>query len=568
MTIQLKTEIARFETTKRLLSHLVNEGLCAAYFEAGSTEHLRWLVLTPASATDEVESMIKVQILCGSRTFSEGGQIISALRPHQLKAPVLLLDNGELHPELDPGSVFKFVYPWFTKPGIESMRDAIAAELQNAAANQETWLDIAAELPRLDLFSPAIVWEKTLVTGHPTHPLHKTLYTQPPLPEIEPAQIWDMISPEVTFLSLPRSQMRISGPFEALISDLLTKLNIPSVSEDRIIVPCLAQQQPSIASRFSDVEVVGSERASAQASMRTMTLRPELEFPYHLKLSLACQITSALRTITPWTALGGAEVSELLEKLLPPDMWLFKEVAAVTGAQADFNNAKHFSCILREDLELRANAQGESLIIASAFSQLPVSEFEHATAHAEALLPSADAKKQWFQSYVSLLLNLTLTPLVNHGIGLEAHGQNICVRICRKTRAIKGFAVRDFGGIRLHMPTLRSQGYDLHTIPPGAATMTDDLHDVWSKVHHSLFQNHIGYLIVALDLEDDGGWEIVRDELRETLLPEDRPRALHAVKLYDFLTAETMPFKCFLRMRMEGKYRDYVERRLPNVVRY
>jgi siderophore synthetase component len=135
--------------------------------------------------------------------------------------------------------------------------------------------------------------------------------------------------------------------------------------------------------------------------MRTLTLRPELNFRYHLKLSLACQITSALRTITPWTALGGAEVSALLEKLLPPDMWLFKEVAAVTGAQKDFNDAKHFSCILREDLELRANAQGESLIIASAFSQLPVTGFEkETTAQPEALFPPANEqreKKEWFR---------------------------------------------------------------------------------------------------------------------------------------------------------------------------
>ncbi|KAE8333799.1 hypothetical protein BDV39DRAFT_188166 [Aspergillus sergii] len=43
--------------------------------------------------------------------------------------------------------------------------------------------------------------------------------------------------------------------------------------------------------------------------MRTITIRPELGFNYHLKLSLACQITSALRTITPWTTCGGPNIS-------------------------------------------------------------------------------------------------------------------------------------------------------------------------------------------------------------------------------------------------------------------
>jgi siderophore synthetase component len=86
--------------------------------------------------------------------------------------------------------------------------------------------------------------------------------------------------------------------------------------------------------------------------------------------------------------------------------------------------------------------------------------------------------------------------------------------------------------------------------------MTDDLHDVWSKVHHSLFQNHIGHLIVALDLEEDGEWEVVRDVVRGVLMPGGQACGVHAEGLYGFLMAETMPFKCFLRMRMEGKYRD------------
>jgi hypothetical protein len=38
----------------------------------------------------------------------------------------------------------------------------------------ETWLDVAAHLPPLDLLSPAIEWERTLVTGHPTHPVRSS----------------------------------------------------------------------------------------------------------------------------------------------------------------------------------------------------------------------------------------------------------------------------------------------------------------------------------------------------------------------------------------------------------
>jgi siderophore synthetase component len=134
--------------------------------------------------------------------------------------------------------------------------------------------------------------------------------------------------------------------------------------------------------------------------MRTIMVRPKLEFMYHLKLSLACQITSALRTITPWSAIGAPEVSELLVKLLPKDMWVYREVASVNGGQEDFNEAKHMSCILREDLEFKARAQGEALILAAA---LPQPVLDCGKTHAEMLfgLDTPEQKLAWFRECVS-----------------------------------------------------------------------------------------------------------------------------------------------------------------------
>jgi len=217
----------------------------------------------------------------------------------------------------------------------------------------------------------------------------------------------EALSPNIIFLSVSRSQIRVSGPFESTLNALLFQLGIPEPASDRITIPTLAQQQPAIVSRFPDVYSVGSDRGFAQASMRTVSLRPELQFKYHLKLALACQITSALRTITPWTALGAPAVSDLLAELLPADLWVFREVASVTGAQTDFDDAKHLSCILREDLEFRARSQGESLIIASALSQPRV--YSNKT-HAESIfdLRNREQKIAWFRRYVSFTLYLNI----------------------------------------------------------------------------------------------------------------------------------------------------------------
>ena len=102
------------------------------------------------------------------------------------------------------------------------------------------------------------------------------------------------------------------------------------------------------------------------------------------------------------------------------------------------------------------------------------------------------------------------------------------------------------------MPTLRAHGVNFDSLPPGGATLTEDLHNVWSKVHHALLQNHVGLLLNALGLEREGGWRIVRETLERVLKGEGEG----GNGVLEYFMQDTMPFKCFLRMRMEGKYRD------------
>jgi hypothetical protein len=182
-----------------------------------------------------------------------------------------------------------------------------------------------------------------------------------------------MITPAIAFISIPRCDMHLVGPFEKELQPLLDKLEIPStLSDDRVVVPCLAQQLRAVIPRFPNATIIRTiaHRAYAQASMRTISLDPQLKFGYHLKLPLACQITSVVRTITPWAGNGPA-LSDILDRLLPADLWLFREIAAAYGSQEDFNDARHLSCILREDLERRAMAEGQGLVIAAALHQKP-----------------------------------------------------------------------------------------------------------------------------------------------------------------------------------------------------
>lgn len=210
-----------------------------------------------------------------------------------------------------------------------------------------------------------------------------------------------MTAPLVCFVSVPRNKLRITGPFDKVIQPLLDELNIPQSSAERCTVPCFVKQLPSVLLHFPDAVKISSVqlRVQAQASMRTVSLEPDLGFPYHLKLSLACEITSSLRTITPWTTALGPVLTRILQGVLPPDLWIFDEVAAVSGGQEDFDEARHLSCILRYDLQERARENGEALVVAAALFQRPIND--HRT-YAEILfaLRSPEETCIWFRRYV------------------------------------------------------------------------------------------------------------------------------------------------------------------------
>lgn len=155
-------------------------------------------------------------------------------------------------------------------------------------------------------------------------------------------------------------------------------------------------------------------------------------------------------------------------------------------------------------------------------------------------------------SYAAILLRLLLEPLLRHGIGLEAHGQNVVVRVDIKTHKIAGFAVRDIGGIEFYMPTLQEQGYDLKTLLPNNVFESESLVKQWQRTHHAIFRLHLHQLLRALRLQHDGGWEIVREELSKFISHEGSKLAR---EMEAYFLRKTIPYKCFMRMRIAGIYR-------------
>ncbi|KAJ6185719.1 hypothetical protein N7519_007020 [Penicillium mononematosum] len=279
--------------------------------------------------------------------------------------------------------------------------------------------------------------------------------------------------------------------------------------------------------------------AKAHAAIRTVSITG---YELDVKFSLACQITSALRVLPCWSAAAAPDMTALMKKILPEDLWLFGEVAAVTGSQEDKSEARHLTCILRENLLAKAQENDETLVLVSALMERPLGRQ---------------------QTYIKCLFRLGLDPLLRYSVGCELHAQNTVARICRKSKAIKGFAIRDLAGVKLHGPTLKKQGFDVDV----AGLCTENLDQVWNRVHHALLQNNVGYMLYALGLEGaEDGWAIVRSTLSEVL---ETGRGPIGKEMYRYFTKDTMPFKCFLKMRMSASFKSsmaIVEKEVPSVL--
>ncbi len=160
----------------------------------------------------------------------------------------------------------------------------------------------------------------------------------------------------------------------------------------------------------------------------------------------------------------------------------------------------------------------------------------------------------WFDlntRFISIFLQAFLPPMIHNGVAFECHPQNCVARFDLQTKELKGFIVRDFGGLRIHPPTLKATtGVELDFLD-GHSVIAETLDDVYTRMYHTIFHNHLQQLIRVLGLHYNGlGWDVVREALRKNI-PSDHPlyTAWHSPQ------RRTLPGKCFMRMRMASMYR-------------
>ena len=472
---------------------------------------------------------------------------------------------------------------WLNDALCNAYRAAWSARLRSAAAGRTTFWDWLKDYPgRQD---QVLMLEQWSATGHPYHPTHKTRLGMTPAevlsscPEFEPQVEVGLLAARrarvhgETMPGTPPVETWLERHFpvqaEAWRAELIDQGRDPG---DYVALPVHPwQARHVIPERFSRsiasgdlVPLAGPTIPSTpMIPVRTLVPRTPADAP-HLKMSLGVRLTSVERTISPRSCEMGPRISKLLQDLIDSDaalsatLGILPEEAGLYYASAvpeEREEARHLAALLRRSLSLLLGSDDiaiptTALTAASPMTGAPLFlEISEAPAN-----DSPAAVQARFAIYAEALLRPLLTLYLRYGVGLEAHQQNT-VALYSCSGALRHFLFRDFGGIRIHEPSLRAAGLALD-VHADRLTVIDDRAAVRSKLTSRTFQYHLGFLISRLcqhlGTSEGPYWADVADAVQTIMddLRGDVAAATWRQERAAFLE-EDWGVKASLRMRFE-----------------
>ncbi|RCH85310.1 hypothetical protein CU098_006734, partial [Rhizopus stolonifer] len=456
------------------------------------------------------------------------------------------------------------------------LREQIGQELGSSILFQKYTYDHPKNLPNLS--SSTIAWEQSVVEGHATHPMHKARKSFPPMKTLSPGS-YDLDHPKVRLVGVPRANAVLRGDYESLSDKLVNALFEAGCGEnnvkaerskydpDYVYIAIHELQLPNIEQKFSDALIFPegySITVEALASLRSVA-RPDILPGLSVKLCLGVKISSALRTVTPFTTYFGPGFSKIVPKLTydASVLAIERELGTITYRHEDTDVAKHCSSVIREAFEYDPEYRDDLFIPCGVLVekiQRPDTD-ETLVTHVWGL-DTEEKRVAFLTRYVSFALKAFLPPCLENGVAFEAHGQNTLARFDRKTGLLKGFVIRDFGGVKVHNETLKkSAGVELDILPDSCVE-AQTLDEVSKLLYHTLFHCQFQRLIRVLGLHYNGvGWEIVRQHMAD-MIPKDH------VMWAMFMEPAKVPGKCLVRMKIDELYRDYIYRPVPNMIQF
>ncbi|KAL2833524.1 IucC family-domain-containing protein [Aspergillus pseudoustus] len=411
--------------------------------------------------------------------------------------------------------------------------DQICSELENSVLNLERayrqkWC--------LTIDSPSFVWEQAVVEGHGMHPWHKCRY--PLVDDFETARLY--------FVSVSREGLTIVGDYQQHVAKLLPR-DLDQIDNDQTIFPVHEFQLANVKEAFPTAAVLSyTITGRPQSSVRSISLS-DANVDFCIKVPLAVKITSIVRTIRPWAVTIGHRLEPILSVIenaaasFGGSLRIIREVAAAASP------SEHLGCIIRESTESIAAQTGERIIVCAAIAE-----------HIEVIWPNLacfGAKLDLLRDFCAHLFRAVLPSVLLHGFALQAHMQNLLIRLDPATRKIKGFLVRDLGSFRVHRETF-SSSTSLDVDTAWILTKSDSLEKVYRYIL-SVIHGDVASMIRALKLGIDG-WRVARAEL-EKIIPAGDEMARRT-----WLESPDCMSRAHLSMQLYGVASECTMTRIPN----
>ncbi|MBR8638966.1 IucA/IucC family siderophore biosynthesis protein [Streptomyces tuirus] len=347
-------------------------------------------------------------------------------------------------------------------------------------------------------------WEQRIVDGHPFHP---TCRSRPGFSVAEQFAYGPEHRPVVELGLVPvrAEECLVTGVWPEELRD-----------GGRVVLPVHPWQAAHVLKRTCE------ERLTAHPLMSLRTLA--LPGGAHVKTSLSARLTSSVRDISLPSVAASAVLSDFAEATASRTDGLL-HMTRTLGAAA---GSPDFAAVLRES-PLTYASNGERV--------LPVA------ALATTALPRSPG---WLAGFARLALTVGLR-LLELGVALEAHGQNLLVVLSRAGDPLR-LVYRDLADIRVSPARLARHGIAVPDLP--ARMVSDDERTLRRKLFGSL---------VAGALAGTAGSGAALAQALQAAVP-DLPRGPELAAL----CAEPLPTKALTLMRLSPRRAGDQWAELPN----
>lgn len=440
-----------------------------------------------------------------------------------------------------------------------------------------TWLEKLKKNNDIDdvLYSESLIFE-----GHPTHPLTKTKLPlsmeevrtySPEFEKIINLKVMLIHNEYVNVTTiLDHSQFILNEVIPEYLDELHTFMNDRErlLKDYKVILVHPWQYEHTIRNKFKEwlqnhilISTPFHVPSKATSSFRTMSL---INHPYHVKLPVNVQATSAVRTVSPETTIDGPKLSQALHRELNQYTQL-DVVLEPYGlfAKTDSDDARQLACIIREKPFIKND--GILLVTGALVNKNVVDNEITVDSYLKWINDDINQRTihQFMRNYTRQLVTPLLALIQDYGIALEAHMQNTLVHLGPKYQI--QFIVRDLGGSRIDIKTL-SQKLK-HIEVENKSLLADSIEEVIMKFQHAVVQNQLAELIFHFKkyefIKEEELFNIIQEEI-EVAINDTKP---HADTLRKVLFGPTITVKALLKMRMKKKVKKYLNISLDNPIK-